>query len=158
MAEMKTAYEVPPEMRDFAEKSVDQARKAFDSFMGAAQKTVDTLENSASSVQANTTDMTRKTFNYAEQNIAAAFEHAQRLVRAKDVQEAMQLQAEFVRNQFAAMQSQMRDLGAIAQSAAQTAAQTTANQAREFGSMAQDAARSATEQSGGRSPGGRQKR
>jgi phasin len=115
--------------------------------MGAAQKTVDTLETSATSVQANTTDMTRKTFTYAEESISAAFEHAQRLVRAKDVQEAMQLQAEFVRNQFAAMQNQMRDLGAIAQSAAQT----TANQAREFGSMAQEATRSAANQTRGQS-------
>jgi phasin len=142
MAQDNPTYEIPTEMRDFAEKSVEQARKAFDGFMGAAQKTVDNLENSASSVQSNTTDITRKTFTYAEQNISAAFEHAQRLVRAKDVQEAMQLQAEFVRNQFAAMQNQMRDFGAIAQSAAQS----TANQAREFGSMAQDAARSATNQ------------
>jgi len=157
MAQENQTYEVPTEMRDFAEKSVEQARKAFDSFMGAAQRTVDSFENSASSVQANTTDMTRKTFSYAEQSIAAAFDHAQRLVRAKDVQEAMQLQAEFVRNQVAAMQSQMRDFGAIAQSAAQNAARTTTDQAREFGSMAQDAARSATDQ--GRSTGGgRQKR
>ena len=153
MAQENQSYEIPTEMRDFAEKSVEQARKAFDSFMGAAQKTVDTLENSASSVQANTTDMTRKTFTYAEQSVNAAFEHAQRLVRAKDVQEAMQLQAEFVRNQFAALQSQMRDLGTIAQSAAQA----SANQAREFGSMAQEAARSATSQTG-RQSGSKQKR
>src|SRR3712207_457198 len=145
-------------MRDFAEKSVEQARKAFDGFMGAAQRTVDTLENSASNVQANTTDITRKTFTYAEQNISAAFEHAQRLVRAKDVQEAMQLQAEFVRSQFAAMQNQMRDLGAIAQAAAQNAAQTTANQAREFGSMAQEATRAATNQTRGQTAGNKQKR
>jgi hypothetical protein len=32
-------YEVPAEMRDFAEKSVEQARKAIDGFMGAARKT-----------------------------------------------------------------------------------------------------------------------
>ncbi len=152
MAQDNQNYEIPTEMRDFAEKSVEQARKAFDSFMGAAQKTVDTLENSATSVQTNTTDMTRKTFGYAEQSIAAAFDHAQRLVRAKDVQEAMQLQAEFVRNQFAAMQSQMKDFGAIAQAAART----TTEQAREFGAMAQDAARSAGNQ--GRSTTGRQKR
>jgi phasin len=150
MAQDNPSYEIPTEMRDFAEKSVEQARKAFDSFMGAAQRTVDTLENSATNVQSNTTDITRKTFNYAEQNVTAAFEHAQKLVRAKDVQEAMQLQAEFVRNQFAAMQNQMRDLGAIAQAAAQTAAQNTANQAREFGSMAQEATRSATSQSRGK--------
>jgi phasin len=153
MAQDNPNYEIPTEMRDFAEKSVEQARKAFDSFMGAAQRTVDTLENSASSVQANTTDMTRKTFSYAEQSIAAAFDHAQRLVRARDVQEAMQLQAEFVRNQFAAMQSQMRDFGAMAQNVART----STDQAREFGSVAQDAARSAADQA--RTPGGgRQKR
>ena len=157
MAQDHPSYEIPTEMRDFAEKSVEQARKAFDGFMGAAQRTVDSLETSASSVQTNTTDMTRKTFTYAEQSISAAFEHASRLVRAKDVQEAMQLQAEFVRTQFAAMQSQMRDLGAIAQTAAQTAAQTTASQAREFGSMAQEATRSATNEARGQSTG-KQKR
>jgi len=31
-------FEVPPEMRDFAEKSVEQARQAFDGFISAAQQ------------------------------------------------------------------------------------------------------------------------
>ena len=146
MAQQSTPYEVPPEMRDFAEKSVEQARKAFDGFMGAAQRTVDTLESSASSVQSNTKDLTQRTFEYAEQNVSAAFDLAQKLVRAKDVQEAMQLQADYVRSQFAAMQTQMKEFGSMAQSVAQQAAQTTASQAREFGSMAQEAARSATDQ------------
>ncbi|MFL5119984.1 MAG: phasin, partial [Microvirga sp.] len=39
----KVAYDVPPEMREFAEKSVEQARKAVDGFLGAARKTADTL-------------------------------------------------------------------------------------------------------------------
>src|SRR5215217_8472382 len=104
----KVAYEVPPEMRDFAEKSVEQARKAIDGFLGAARKTADTLETSANTVQASSKEVTRKTFSYAEQSIAAAFDLAQKLVRAKDVQEAMQIQAEFARSQFAAMQSQMK--------------------------------------------------
>ena len=30
-------YKVPNEVRDFAEKSVEQARKAFEGFAGAAQ-------------------------------------------------------------------------------------------------------------------------
>ena len=110
-------YDIPPEMRDFAEKSVEQARKAMDGFIGAAQKTVDTFEGSATTVQASAKDMTRKTFSYAEQNIAAAFELAQRMVRSKDVQEAMQAQAEFVRSQFEAMQTQMKEFGSMAQSA-----------------------------------------
>jgi phasin len=110
-------YEIPAEMRDFAEKSVEQARKAMDGFLGAAQKTVDTFEGSANTVQASAKDMTRRTFTYAEQNIAAAFDLAQRMVRAKDLQEAMQIQAEFVRNQFESMQAQMKEFGALAQNA-----------------------------------------
>ncbi len=111
------SYEIPPEMRDFAEKSVEQARKAMDGFIGAAQKTVDTFEGSANTVQTNAKDMTRKTFAYAEQNIQAAFDLAQRMVRAKDMQEAMQVQAEFVRSQFESMQTQMKEFGSMAQGA-----------------------------------------
>ena len=110
-------YEIPPEMRDFAEKSVEQARKAIDGFMSAAQKTADTFEGSATTVQASAKDAARKTFSYTEQNLSAAFDLAQRMVRAKDMQEAMQIQAEFVRSQFEAMQSQMKEFGSMAQSA-----------------------------------------
>ena len=108
-------YEVPAEMRDFAEKSVEQARKAVDSFLSAARRTVDTFEGSANTVQSSAKDMTRKTFSYAEQNIQAAFDLAQRMVRARDVQEAMQIQAEFVRSQFESMQTQMKEFGSMAQ-------------------------------------------
>ncbi|HEV2559070.1 MAG TPA: phasin [Microvirga sp.] len=110
-------YEIPAEMRDFAEKSVEQARKAMDGFLGAAQRTVETFEGSANTVQASASDVTRRTFSYAEQNIAAAFDLAQRMVRARDMQEAMQIQAEFVRTQFESMQAQMKEFGSLAQSA-----------------------------------------
>jgi phasin len=117
MADKKIPYEVPPEMREFAEKSVEQARKAIDGFIGAARKTADTIESSATTAQASGKEVANKTFSYAEQNIAAAFDLAQRLVRAKDLQEAMQIQAEFARSQFAAMQTQMKEFGSMAQSA-----------------------------------------
>ena len=116
MATQQTpSYEVPAEMRDFAEKSVEQARKAIDGFLGAARKTVDTFEGSANTVQASAKDATQRTFSYAEQNISAAFDMAQRMVQAKDMQEVMRIQAEFVRSQFEAMQSQMKEIGTLAQ-------------------------------------------
>ena len=135
-------YEVPTEMRDFAEKSVDQARKAFDGFITAAQKTVETLEGSTSTMQASATNATRKTLSYAEQNIAAAFDHAAKLVRAKDMQEAFQLQSDFVRTQFTAMQSQMKELGEVAQ----TVARSATSQAASAAGQAAAATRSAVDQ------------
>ena len=144
MNEQTAKYEVPTEMRDFAEKSVDQARKAFDGFLGAAQKAVDTLEGSASNMHSSATGATRRTLSYAEQNISAAFDHAQKLVRARDIQEAMQLQGEYVRSQFAAMQGQMKELGDMAQSAARTATSHAAAAASDAAAATRSAADQAT--------------
>ena len=55
---------------------------------------------------------------FAEQNIANSFEFAQKLVRAKDIQEVMALQQEFLKPQMQAMQAQAKDLGAAATKAA----------------------------------------
>ncbi len=132
-------YEVPGEMRDFAEKSVDQARKAFDSFVNAAHKAVDTVQGSTTTMHSTATDATKKTLTYAEQSIAAAFDHAQRLVRATDMQEAMKLQSEFARTQFAALQGQMKEYGEMAQSAARTAASAASDAAASTRTAAEQA-------------------
>ncbi|GGC83783.1 phasin [Chelatococcus reniformis] len=115
-------FEVPEEMRDFAEKSVDQARKAFDGFIGAAQKAMDSWEGSTATARFGSQDLTRKTLGYAEQNMHAALDHAQRLVRTKDMQEALKLQADFVQAQFVALQEQAKELGATIQKGASEAA------------------------------------
>ncbi|MBE7248734.1 MAG: phasin family protein, partial [Actinomycetospora chiangmaiensis] len=48
----------------------------------------------------------------------ATFDFAQKLVRTKDLREAFELQSEFVRSQFAALQAQAKDYGALAQNVA----------------------------------------
>ena len=121
-------FQVPEEMRDFAEKSVEQARKAFDGFLGAAHKAIDSMEGMT--VRSSATDVTRRTLSYADQNMKAAFDHAQRLVRAKDVQEAMQIQTEFVKNQFAAIQEQMKEIGSGMRQAAEKAAENVSAAAK----------------------------
>jgi phasin len=115
-------YEVPAEMRDFAEKSVDQARKAFDGFLTAASKALAAAETQANTVQSNSKELAQKAIDYAEHNISAAFELAQKVVRAKDPQEVLQHQAEFVKAQVAALQTQMKEFGTVVQSNVQKAA------------------------------------
>lgn len=137
-------YEVPTEMRDFAEKSVDQARKAFDGFLSAAQKAADTLQGSSSTLQSTASDATKRTLSYAEQNVQAAFDHAAKLVRAADVQEAMKLQADYARTQFAAMQGQLKELGEMAQSAARTATAHATSAATDAAAATRSAADQAT--------------
>ena len=120
----KNPFEVPAEMRDFAEKSVDQARKAFDGFMGAAQKASEQVTGSTESARTNAQDMTKKAMTYAETNVAAAFDLAQKLVKAKDMNEIMQHQAEFVKAQMGSIQTQMKELGTVVSAAAAKATKT----------------------------------
>ena len=107
-----SVYEIPLEMREFADKSVEQARRAFDGFVGAAQRTVAAMEDHGDTVQAGAQDIGRKTIAFAESNVAASFAFAQQLVRATDMTEVMKLQSEFLRSQMEAMQAQARELGA----------------------------------------------
>ncbi len=111
MSKAPTSFEVPAEMRSAAEKSVEQARKAVDGVINAARRTTEQMESSADKARASVADTTHRSFSYAEQNISAAFDLAQRIVRAKSPQEAAQIQAEYVRQQFEVLQSQMKEFG-----------------------------------------------
>ena len=110
-------FDVPTQMRQFAEQSVEQAKKAVDGFMAAAHKTAAAVESHTATAQTNAKDMGQKAMAFAEQNIANSFDFAQRLVRAKDVQEVMALQSEFLKAQMQAMQDQAKELGSTAKAA-----------------------------------------
>jgi hypothetical protein len=56
---------------------------------------------------------------FAEQNVASSFELAEQLVRAKDVQEVMKLQADFIKNQMQVLSEQASELGQRTTEAAQ---------------------------------------
>lgn len=115
-------YEIPTQVREIAEKSVDQAKRAFEGFMDQAQKAVSTIEGQASAMQATTKDLNAKAFSFAEANVAASFEFAQRLTRAKDVNEIVKLQTEFLQSQLKAFNDQAKELGAAATKAMADAA------------------------------------
>jgi phasin len=104
---------IPSQIIDLAEKTVEQARGAFLGFISAAQKATDAAET----LPPGTKNAMDKAMSFAENNVNAAFDLAQKLVRAKDVSEVLALQSEFAKSQMAAMQTQAKELGAVAQDA-----------------------------------------
>ena len=100
---MEPKLEVPAEVRDLAEKTIDQAEKAFGMFFDAANKSV-------ASIPAPTSAISKQALTFTEQNLKAAFEHARKLVHAKDLNEAMQIQSEFLRSQFTNAGEHMRQI------------------------------------------------
>jgi phasin len=111
MAINPTAFEIPEQMRSLADKSVDEARRAFDQFISAGQKALETAQGSARSAQEGMSDANRQALAYLEENVAASFDLAQRIVRAKTVDEIATLQQEFLRRQMEAAAAQGKAIG-----------------------------------------------
>jgi len=110
-----TPFEVPTDLRDFAERSVEQARKAFEGFVSVAQKAAGAVDSANTTLQTNVKSAGSQTLSYAEKNVNAAFDFAHKLVQAKDPQEAFALQSEYLKTQLAAMQEQAKEIGALIQ-------------------------------------------
>ncbi|TCT12061.1 phasin [Tepidamorphus gemmatus] len=115
---MTAKFDIPDAMREFAEKSVDHARKAFEEFLGAAHQAVDSLETSAQTAQRNVRTLGEEAIRFAEENMAASFEFAQRLVQARNVEEMLRVQTDFVERQMAVLAEQARKLSSAGAAAA----------------------------------------
>jgi phasin len=111
-------FEIPNELRDFAERSVEQARKAFEGFVSVAQKTIGAADDAAETAQKNAKSVGAQALTFTEQNINAALDLAHKLVQAKDPQEAFALQSEFLKSQLASLQAQAKEIGALIQKSA----------------------------------------
>ena len=93
MMDPKLTMDVPPQVREFAKKSVDQAEKAVSTFLDSASKSV-------AMAPGPMTDVAKQALAITEKNLKASFEHARKLMLAQDIGEVMQLQSDFLRNQF----------------------------------------------------------
>ena len=122
MADKTPDLEVPEQMRAFAETSVNQAKKAFDDFINATQDAVTRVEDASSSVQTGATDVGKTALAFAEENVSAAFSLAENMVKARDMEEIMALQQEFLKNQMAAFGEQARVISDKAAKSASDAA------------------------------------
>ena len=115
-------FEIPPEMRRYAETTVDQARKAFEDFMASAQKTVTTVDAQTKKAKDGAVDLNEQLLAAAEDNVSAAFQLAQRLMQTTSVQEALEVQARYLQERMAVMAEQARHVGEAATQATVRAA------------------------------------
>lgn len=107
-------FEIPNEMRAMAERSVEQAKLAFNNYMQAAQEAVAGLEERVKASQVGAQGISKKAMTYAETNVLSTFEFAQKIVQAKDIQEFIKMQTDFVQSQMKALSDQVKDLGETA--------------------------------------------
>lgn len=147
----KNPFEVPSEMRDLAARSVEQARKAFETFIGAAQKASDQVTTGNMPLQQNMAEASKMTVGFAERNMNAAFDMAQQLVQAKTIEEVMKIQSDFMQGQARVLQDQMQEAGAKAKAQFDSAAANARQQFDEATETVASGVRAATGK-GGKKP------
>jgi phasin len=104
-------FAIPNEVRTFAEQSVAQARKAFEGFIQAANQAMGQFQGQALTARSTASEIAHKSMTYAEQNVGATFDFAQKLMHAKDSAEVMALQSEYLSRQMQTISAQVQDLG-----------------------------------------------
>ena len=107
--------EVPAELRELAEKTIEQAEKAFGMFFDAATKSMTSVPGPGSAIS-------KQALTFTEQNMKAAFEHARKLVHGTDWQEAMSIQSDFLRSKLTKAGEHMREITGAVMSSAKDAA------------------------------------
>lgn len=117
----KAPFEIPESMREMAEKGVEQAKEAYDQLVEANKKSQEMLAKSSEAVSGSAKDFQSKAVEIAEKNLKSGFDLADKLVKAKDLQEAFEIQSSYARQQMNAYSAQAQELSALlAQAAAKT--------------------------------------
>lgn len=110
---VRNTPEVPAEVTDFAQKSVDQAQAAFDKASDLAHSNMQSVDAVAGAFKARTADIQLKAMEIAQINMNSAFDYMRRAFAVKDPTELATLNQDFARDQFAAYSRQANELGEL---------------------------------------------
>jgi phasin len=118
---------VAQEQKPFDELSA-MARQTIAQFQSATEQYFSLLQKRMSSSPWDSNDLTKKVFSMAQQNATASFEFVQRLSRAKDLQDFLRIQSEFMQSQLSTYSEQLADISEASRKAAEDAIKKTPQQ------------------------------
>ena len=107
--------DVPAAFRDFAEKSIEQARDAYSKLKSAAEEATDMVEGTYETAREGAFALSAKAIDAAKTNSDASFAFAKDLFGAKTFAEVIEINSAYARKQFDAVAGQMKELQELAQ-------------------------------------------
>src|SRR5581483_6211918 len=110
--------EVPAAFRELAEKSVSQAKEAYEKMKSATEEATDLIEDTYATASRGASDYGLKCIEVARANTNAALDFCSGLMTVKSLSEAVELSTAHARKQFEALTAQSKDLAALAQKVA----------------------------------------
>ncbi len=118
----KQTFEIPQQLRELAEKNVEQARTAYGQFMDAMAQAVSAWSSASSgTVTSGFKTAQERAIQFAKENAEAGFALANELTKAKDLQDLLRLQSSFAQKQMQSYARQAQELGRLMAEATRSA-------------------------------------
>ena len=111
-------FEVPEQMRAFAEKGVSQARESYAKFKDVAESSNGTIEAVFTTAGKGASEYSAKIMDIMKTNTTANLDFAQELVSVKSLPQAMELLTAHARKQFESFTAQSKELVELTQKVA----------------------------------------
>jgi phasin len=111
-------FEVPEQMRAFAEKGVSQARDSYAKFKDAAETHNGTIEAVFTSASKGSSEYSTKLIEFFKANTSSSLDFAQQLFGVKTPAEALELWTAHTRKQYETLTAQAKELAELGQKVA----------------------------------------
>ena len=113
MAE-KQPFEIPQQLRELAEKNVEQARTAYGQLMDAMAQAMSPWSSAPANALTSALKVVQeRAIQFAKENAEAGFALASELTKAKDLQDVLRLQSSFAQKQMESYARQAQELGRL---------------------------------------------
>jgi hypothetical protein len=115
-------FEIPQQLRELAERNVEQARSAYGQFMDAMVQATGMWMGAmpANEMTSGFKVVQDRAVRFAKQNAEACFALASEIANAKNVQDVLAIQSRYAQTQMQAYALQAQELGRLMTEAAQT--------------------------------------
>ncbi|MBB6309459.1 phasin [Xanthobacter tagetidis] len=112
------AFEVPPAMREAAEKGLSACRDNYDKIKSSAEQMNAAIEDTCTTASKGVSTFNVKMLEALQTNMNSSFDYFNALLSAKTFAEAVELSTGHARKQFEIVSAQAKDLSALAQKVA----------------------------------------
>ena len=107
-------FEMPKQLRELAEKNVEQGRAVYAQFMDAMAQAMSVWSTAPSNVMTSGfRDVQELAIRFAKENAEAGFALASEVANAKDIQGVMTLQSRYAQTQLQSYARQAQELGRL---------------------------------------------
>ncbi len=113
MQDMPNLTEIPEPVRNMMKATIDQTRRAFETFIAASQQAMSGFDTSANPSMDGLKQLNGKIAEFTRANADANFRFAMKLADAKQVSEVMEIQSNYVRELMDSYGKQMEEIRSL---------------------------------------------